>query len=46
MSQGPILSLQDLSDDLVTRAGDRSPAGRGGFFHSANSASWPLNESI
>ena len=32
MSQGPILSLQDLSDDLVTRAGDRSPAGRGGFF--------------
>jgi DNA-binding NtrC family response regulator len=33
MSHGPILSLQDLPDDLVTRAGDRSPAGRGGFFH-------------
>jgi DNA-binding NtrC family response regulator len=32
MSHGPILSLQDLPDDLVTHAGDRSPAGRGGFF--------------
>jgi DNA-binding NtrC family response regulator len=34
MSHGPILSLQDLPDDLVAHAGDCSPASRGGFFQS------------
>jgi DNA-binding NtrC family response regulator len=32
MSHGPILSLQDLPDDIVTQAGDRSLTDRGSFF--------------
>jgi DNA-binding NtrC family response regulator len=32
MSHGPILSLQDLPDDIVTHAGDRPVADRAGFF--------------
>jgi two-component system response regulator AtoC len=32
MSHGPILSLQDLPDDIVTQAGDRSVTDRAGFF--------------
>jgi DNA-binding NtrC family response regulator len=32
MSQGPILSLQDLPDDIVIHAGDRSAADLSGFF--------------
>jgi DNA-binding NtrC family response regulator len=32
MSQGPILSLSDLPDDIVTHAGDRVATDRAGFF--------------
>jgi DNA-binding NtrC family response regulator len=32
MSHGPILSLQDLPDDVVAQAGDRSVTDRAGFF--------------
>jgi DNA-binding NtrC family response regulator len=32
MSYGPVLSLDDLPDDIVARAGDRSAADRAGFF--------------
>jgi DNA-binding NtrC family response regulator len=33
MSQGPILSLHDLPDDIVTHAGERPTANPAGFFH-------------
>lgn len=32
MSHGPILSLSDLSDDIITHAGDRAATDRAGFF--------------